>query len=107
MQAVGASKGPPMPKLTFALALASLAFSGAALADDARQAPPPPGQSVTGPASQRTDGDAATVGSDSSSKPPSLPAQSQPEKADGRNNGESDTPKEETPGVKSSTTNSF
>jgi hypothetical protein len=91
--------------LTLAAALATLLSAGAARADDAGQPTSAPGQSVTGPASQRTTGSAGTV---SSGKPPSSPAQhQQPEKADGRSNGESDTPKEETPGVKSSTTNSF
>ena len=110
MQAVGASKGPPMPKLarsrdlTLTVALATLLSAGAALANDAAQAPSPPGQSVTGPASQRATGNAGAVSTPSAS---SSPARSQPEKPDGRNNGESDTPKEETPGVKSSTTNSF
>lgn len=98
------SKRARTRNLTLSVALAMLLSACAARADDAGQKPSAPGQSVTGPASQRTTGNAGAV---SNSNPPSSTTQSQSEKADGRNNGESDTPKEETPGVKSSTTNSF
>ncbi|UGV27069.1 hypothetical protein E0H22_16075 [Rhodopseudomonas boonkerdii] len=82
--------------------------AGSALAEESRQSPAPfpPGQSVTGPASEQSvSGNASANASRNKAAKPSTSVT--PEKADGQNGGESGFSREETPGVNSSATNSF
>lgn len=88
--------------LKLSIAIAFLLSVGTAMAEDH---PAAPGQSVTGPASERTTGSAAADTSRNKAARPSTNQQA--EKPNGVNGGENGTSREEAPGVNSSTTNSY
>lgn len=106
MRVIGSPKGHTMLKRVISLIIGLAA--GPALAEGPQ--PPttsfPPGQSVTGPASERPAAGNVPAGNGKSEKPRSS-STSKPETSDGRNGGESGFSKEERPGVNSSTSNSY